>query len=366
MGIIRHLFKSANKWFSGPQVQNHAVKRKKILSIDGGGIRGIIAGQILIALEKKLQERSGNPDARIADYFDFFTGTSTGGILVCLYLCPSADDPKKPRYSAEEAIGLYIKNGYEIFKLSIWKKISNPEGIIHEIYNVVELERILKKYFGSIKLSELLKPCIITSYNINKRNPHFFTQHDAAKSGDSDNFLVCDVCRATSAAPTYFETALVKSLSGVSYPLVDGGVFANNPALCAYSEVHNSKGFPIAKDMFIVSIGTGVARKPFQINNAIGWGTIAWSRPMIDLMMSTASETIDFYLKKIFAAHGNERNYIRIQPTSFRNAKPKIDNATQENIAALIEVGNITAMDFSDDLDRIVNILLEGPDPVEF
>jgi patatin-like phospholipase/acyl hydrolase len=69
--------------------------------------------------------------------------------------------------------------------------------------------------------------------------------------------MVRDVCRATSAAPTYFETAKVKSLSNVSYALIDGGVFVNNPALSAYSEVRTSTGNPTAKDMLIVSLGTG-------------------------------------------------------------------------------------------------------------
>jgi uncharacterized protein len=363
---VGHVFKSAFRWVFGSPLPPVVVKKKRILSIDGGGIRGIIAGQVLVALEKKLQKRSGNPDARLADYFDFFAGTSTGGILTCLYLCPSEDDARKARYSAEEAIGLYIKNGFEIFKLSIWKKLSNPEGIIHEIYNVIELEKLLKKYFGTVKLSTLLKPCLITSFNINKRTPHFFAQHEAVKFGDPSDFFVCDVCRATTAAPTYFETALIKSMSDVSYPLVDGGVFANNPAMCAYSEVQNAKGFPSTKDMFIVSIGTNVSKRPLQINNAIGWGTIAWSRPMIDLMMTTASETVDFYLKKIFAAQGNDQNYIRIQPGSFHKAKPRIDNASPQNIQALIEVGNITAMDYSEELDRIVDVLMDGSDPVEF
>jgi uncharacterized protein len=363
---VGHVFKSAVRRVFGSPLPPAVVKKKKVLSIDGGGIRGIIAGQVLIALEKKLQKRSGDPEARLADYFDFFAGTSTGGILTCLYLCPSEDDARKARYSAEEAIGLYVKNGFEIFKLSIWKKLSNPEGIIHEIYNVIELEKLLKKYFGAVKLSKLLKPCLITSFNINKRTPHFFAQHEAVKFGDSSDFFVCDVCRATTAAPTYFETALIKSMSDVSYPLVDGGVFANNPAMCAYSEVQNAKGFPLTKDMFIVSIGTNVSKRPLQINNAIGWGSIAWSRPMIDLMMTTASETVDFYLKKIFSAQDNDQNYIRIQPHSFHKAKPRIDNASPQNIQALIEVGNITAMDYSDELDRIVDVLMEGSDPLEF
>ena len=75
---------------------------KKILSIDGGGIRGLIPGQVLVALEKKLQQKTNDPDARIASYFDFFAGTSTGGILTCLLLCPDENNPQKPKFSAEE------------------------------------------------------------------------------------------------------------------------------------------------------------------------------------------------------------------------------------------------------------------------
>ena len=81
---VGHVFKSAFRWVFGSPLPPAVVKKKRILSIDGGGIRGIIAGQVLVALEKKLQKRSGNPDARLADYFDFFAGTSTGGILTCL------------------------------------------------------------------------------------------------------------------------------------------------------------------------------------------------------------------------------------------------------------------------------------------
>lgn len=367
MKVIGNLLKSAVTSISGADFNLlRKKKRKKILSIDGGGIRGIIPGQVIIALEKKLQARSGNPNARIAHYFDFFAGTSTGGILSCLYLSPSEDDPAKVRFSAEEAVDLYIQNGHKIFNIPMWKKFSNPDGIMHEIYDVAELERLLEKYFGDLKLSQLLKPCLITSYDLKRRKVHFFTQHNARKSGDVADFFVRDVCRATSAAPTYFETALVKSLSGESYPLLDGGVFANNPALCAYSEIRNAKGFPTAKDLFIVSIGTGSANKAYEYEAARAWGTLSWAKPLIDIMMSGASETTDYYLQKMFSAQGNEANYSRIQPASFHNARPEIDNATKENIDALIEVGNITARNCSDELDRIVEVLMEGSDPVEF
>jgi uncharacterized protein len=339
---------------------------KKILSIDGGGIRGIIPGQVLIALEKKLQAQSGNPKASLANYFDFFAGTSTGGILTCIYLCPSAADPTQARFSAQEAVDLYVENGDEIFDVPLWKKIQSANGTLDEKYDATELENSLQYYFGDLRLSQLLKPCLIPAYDIKRRTAHFFAQHDFATKGEGKDFLVRDVCRATSAAPTYFETALVKSLSNISYPLVDGGVFANNPALCAYSEVRNALGDPTAKDMFIVSIGTGSENKPYEYKSAKNWGAIGWIRPIIDIMMAGASETTHYHLTKMFSAGGNSKNYVRIQPASLGDAQPDMDDARRGNIQALVEVGIETAQNCTAELDRIVDILLEGNDPVQF
>lgn len=339
---------------------------KKILSLDGGGIRGIIPGQILIALEDRLQKQTQNPDARIANYFDFLAGTSTGGILAAICLCPSLNDPSKACFSAKQAVDLYIKNGHKIFDVPLWKKIQSLDGIADEKYDAEPIESCLDEYFGDIKLSQLLKPCLITAYDIKRRETHFFAQHDYASKGDGLDFYVKDVCRATSAAPTYFEAALIKSISGVSYPLVDGGVFANNPSLCAYSEVRNAKGLPTAKDMFIVSIGTGSENKSYDYDKAKGWGAIGWIRPVIDIMMAGNSETTHYHLTKMFLAGGNQRNYTRLQPASLGSANPEMDDATEENIQALIEVGIETAQNCSDELNRIVDILLEGEDKVEF
>ena len=338
---------------------------KKILSIDGGGIRGIIPGQILIALEEKLKKKSGNQDARIADYFDFFAGTSTGGILTCVLLCPSADDPKKARFTAQEAVDLYIQNGSDIFSRNLWHKVISVGGITEEKYDATEIEKYLEKYFGEIKISQLLKPCIITSYDIERRETKFFAQQDFAVQGDGADFYVKDVCRATSAAPTYFEPELIKSLTGVSYACVDGGVFANNPTLCAYSEVRNAKDNPTAKDMFVVSIGTGSENEYYKYTTSKDWGAVGWVKPVIDIMMSGSAEITNYHMIKMFSAGGYQDQYVRVQPSSLRNANPQMDDATKENIDALIQVGIETAQNCPD-LERIVDVLLHGPDAVQF
>ena len=189
-------------------------KFTRILSIDGGGIRGIIPGQILVMLEEKLKKATANENARIADYFDLIAGTSTGGILACAYLCPDQKDPLRPKFTAEEVVNLYLE-------------------------------------------------------------------------------------RATSAAPTYFECSKVKSLTNINYPLIDGGVFVNNPALCAYAEVHNEYEVT-ARDMAILSLGTGYEKQAYNYNQAKDWGMLGWIKPLISIMMSGVSEVVDYQLRQIY------------------------------------------------------------------
>lgn len=340
---------------------------KKILTIDGGGIRGIIPGQVLIALEEKLKVKSGRADARIGEYFDFVAGTSTGGILTCIYLCPAADNPAKARFSAMEAVNIYLQNGGEIFSVPLWKKIKSLGGITDEKYDATALEKALHHYFGQIQLSQLIKPCQISAYNIEKRYAHFFAQHDARIKGASYDFYVKDVGRATSAAPTYFEVALIKALDNTAYPLIDGGVFANNPTLNAYAEIRNAKSNPIARDMFIVSLGTGDVEKPYAYKDAKDWGAVHWVRPLIDIMMSGAAATTHYILTRMFDAVERREQYIRIQPDNLGGASSEIDDASPGNIAALVKLGAQTANNCDQELERIADILVqEGPDPVEF
>jgi len=339
-----------------------AKKKKKltsILSVDGGGIRGIIPGQIIVAMEDKLKLRSGNKDARIADYFDLIAGTSTGGILTCAYLCPDLKSPAKPprpKFTASEVVDLYLERGDEIFNIPVNHRIRTAGGILDEKFPVDELEEALKDYFGDIKLSQLLKPCLVTSYDIKRRQAHFFTSHDAVKS-EGEDFYVRDVARATSAAPTYFETSRIKSLTNINYPLIDGGVCVNNPALCAFAEVQNK--FKVAsKDMAILSLGTGFEKKSYDYNSSKNWGLIGWVQPLINIMMSGVSEVVDYQLKQIFSAIGVPEQYLRINTEFPIGVKPDMDDARQENLDALKELGTETAQKYGKELDLFVDMLM--------
>ncbi len=336
-----------------------------ILSIDGGGIRGILPGQVLASLEailNKKEEEKGNPnpEARIADYFDLVAGTSTGGILTCAYLCPHPTLKDKPKFTAEEVVKLYLDYGEKIFGLPWKQKIKSLFGWSNEKYSATNLYNTLEGYFGDIWLNELLKPCVITSYDIERRHGHFFAQHDA-KNDEDYNFKVKDVARSTSAAPTYFECAHIQSLKKVTCNLIDGGVFVNNPTLCAYAEARQL--FEIgAKDMFILSLGTGSVKKPYMYNKAKDWGKIGWLRPLIDIMMSGAAEVVHFQIKQIYETVHAKDQYVRIDPKleDNPNVRPEMDFVKPPNIEVLRQFGLETAQTYQKELEAVADILIQN------
>jgi len=326
-------------------------KKIRILSIDGGGIRGIIPGMLLVGLEEKLKAESGNSEARIADYFDLVAGTSTGGILGCVVLYPGKDG--RPKYTAREAVDVYLKKGGDIFDVPTWHKIKTAGGLLDEKYPSKGIEGALNQYLGNdVMLSQLLKPTVITSYNIQGAQPFFFKQHKA-KTDPGAEFMVKDVARATSAAPTYFECANTRSFDNQSWPLIDGGVFVNNPSLCAYAEARtmtyeqlrpgeNFNGTPdqkpISKDMLVFSLGTASSTKSYAYNKAKDWGVVEWLQPLIGIMMSGVSQDVDYQMKQIFNATGSDKSYVRINPF-IGQADSAMDNATPENLEALRKAG---------------------------
>jgi len=314
-------------------------KKKIILSIDGGGIRGIVPGQILTHIERLLKEIYDDPTYKIADHFDLIAGTSTGGILACAFLLSEFG---RPKYSAEEVVEIYFERGDDIFSIPLFHRIRTAGGLLDEKYPAAGLEETLQDYFGDAKLSELLKPTLITAYDIKRRKAHFFTQHDA-KDPDH-NFFLRDVARATTASPTFFEVSKIKSDTNKYYPLVDGAIFANNPALCAFAEMRNkfsTKELKIlASDILLLSIGTGDAKASYSYDEAKDWGLAHWAKPALDKMMSGVSDTVHFQLKQIFEASGVAKQYLRINGELPDNIDPNMDCTAPENLKALKKFGD--------------------------
>jgi patatin-like phospholipase/acyl hydrolase len=169
----------------------------KVLAIDGGGIRGVIPAMILSAIEERTK-------ASTCKLFDLIAGTSTGGILALGLAKPSAQDEYMPEYKAADLAELYEKEGKRIFDRSLWHRIIALDNLIDEKYDAAGLEAVLREYFGDTPLSKAVTETLVTSYELETRQPWFFARHKARKDPTYD-FPMRFVARATSAAPTYFE-----------------------------------------------------------------------------------------------------------------------------------------------------------------
>ena len=321
-----------------------------ILSIDGGGIRGIIPAIILNYIEEQLQRRLGKPDARLADFFDLVAGTSTGGILACYYVKPD-------RGAARDAIDVYARRGKEIFKRKF-----GVIGLATEIYQADGLERILQEFFGDATLADAQKDCLITAYDITERKAVLFTRPDAQRYPHR-NYYLREVARATSAAPTYFEPAVVRSLGGAVSYLVDGGMYANNPTLCALVEAfkidnmakQNSKLSTVNCQLSILSVGTGKERKKYDYDKAKDWGLLGWARPVVDLLLSSSAEVVDYQMRQLFRSTG-QGNYIRLEP-ALAKAKADMDDASPANIQKLTDAAHAFIEENIERLDEIAKLI---------
>lgn len=335
----------------------------RILSIDGGGIRGLIPAQILVSLEEKLQQRSDRPQAHISDYFDLIAGTSTGGLITLLLLAPD-EDGQSARFHAQDIVDFYLKHGEEIFSNSFWGQIRSLAGLTDERYDASGLERLIDEFVGDLRLSQLIKPCLVTAYDMTNRHAKFFTQHDAVlKEKDKDkDYPVKVVARSTSAAPTYFE-AVAADDSPDPYAYVDGGVFANNPAMCAYVEAYKKlEGRPTAPNMVMVSLGTGHIRRAFSHDEIKNWGLVQWIRPLIDVLMGGAAETVDYQMRQLFTAYESPERYLRIQTQINPDDKElmALDNVSSENLHRLVDLGKILANQYDEQLNLIADYLVFG------
>lgn len=326
----------------------------RILSIDGGGIRGILPGQILVSLEEKLKIKSGDSSAKLGDYFDLVAGTSTGAILSAAYVCPG--EHNRPRFSAKEAVNFYLEDGDEIFDVGFWRSIGTLGGISDEKYSANELERVLKTAFGDTKISELLKPTCLVSYDVKRRLPIIFKQHNAVEK--NKDFLVRDALRGSTAAPTYFEAARIYSLDPLrqKYVLVDGGMVTNDPTLCAYSEAIKFDGVNGIKDMVIVSLGTGKQLRRYTYPEIKDWGPLGWAKPSIDIALEGGPQMTSYHMNQIASTIENPKFY-RIQPDLY-GADTALDNATAENLENLRDAGIRNAEDYDEILDDIAETLI--------
>jgi uncharacterized protein len=290
----------------------------KVLSIDGGGIRGLIPALVLAEIER----RTGR---RIAEMVDLVAGTSTGGILACGLTRPGPDGT--PLYSAEELAAIYVEEGPKIFHRGLLKRIFSVEGLFDERYDDDGLNDALERYLGDERLSGVLAELFVTAYDIKDRFAFFF-RSARARNDPTYDFPLVRVARATGAAPSYFEPAEVTDVAGArTYPLVDGGVYAVNPSMCAYADVVAAGRADELQ--LLLALGTGEQTRSYAFEQARWWGQLEWARPILDIVFDGVADTIEFEAATLLGDR-----YVRLQ-TVLDKASDDFDDASEENLAAL-------------------------------
>ncbi|PQQ18187.1 patatin-like protein 1 isoform X1 [Prunus yedoensis var. nudiflora] len=332
-----------------------------VLSIDGGGIRGIIPGVLLAYLESQLQALDGE-DARLADYFDVISGTSTGGLIATMLAAPN--DNNRPLYAAKDIVPFYLENCPKIFPQSrglfatvvdLVKVLTGPK------YDGKYLHKLIRKIVGDKRLDQTLTNVVIPTFDVKKLLPVIFSSYQVT-SHPVLNAKLSDICIGTSAAPTYFPAHYFKNDDQQGEPeefnLIDGGVAANNPALVAISEVikqikKQNPDFMEIKPkecydrLLMVSLGTGTDRSELKYNakKASKWSIIGWlyedgSSPLLECYNEASACMVDYHNCVVFQAFQSEQNYLRIEEDTLEGNLASADKATEKNLENLVEVGN--------------------------
>ncbi|GAB4852102.1 hypothetical protein Ancab_016292 [Ancistrocladus abbreviatus] len=273
-----------------------------ILSIDGGGIRGIIPSIILGFLELELQKLDGE-DARLADYFDVIAGTSTGGLVTAMSAAP--DENNRPLFCAKDIKQFYLDNCPKIFPQSSSTVVNMLKAVQGPKYGGQHLHSILMEKLGTTRLHHTLTNVVIPTFDIKRMQQAIFSSYEALMA-------ISEV------------TKEINSGSADYFPIK-----------------------PMDYDRFLVlSLGTGMAKceEKYTAEVAAKWGLFGWlvsgcSTPLIDAFMQGSVDMAAYHLSAVFQALHSEENYIRIQDDTLTGTLSSVDVATEENLQGLVKVG---------------------------
>jgi hypothetical protein len=321
----------------------------RVLAIDGGGIRGLIPAHVL----KEVESHTGRP---IADLFDLVAGTSTGGILALGLTKPGHD--ARPQFSASDMCDLYLNEGTTIFPHSVFHRFRVGDGIEDARYPAAPIERVLDQHFGDAMLAQALTEVVVPSYDLTAPGPYFFKREYARTETEQWDIRMAFVARATSAAPTYFDPAVLPSPDGHGdHALVDGGTFANNPTLAGYVDALRLK--PEGARIVIVSIGTGLPPQspgggliPIAADRVHDYGLLKWARPLLDVVLDGVPKAVEYQMAAIRAAVPDASSYYRLQ-SGLPTASHALDDASPDNCRRLVADADTLIADSRDTLERI-------------
>ena len=253
-----------------------------ILTIDGGGLRGIYAASILLNMEQRL-------GINFVDDFDLIAGTSTGAIIAAGLAIG---------IPAQTIVDLYMEQGAFIFKKNLFGGVVTPK------YNHNNLKQVLNEVFGDKNFSDAKTRLIVTATNVSDGMPWVFKSLYHERLTRDQGVRLADAVLSSCCAPVYFNPYEVNNQL-----LADGGLWANNPALVALAETvgHNIdiKKYKIR----ILSLGSGINIKYYPLDwGEKKWGATRWGTGLIDVIFNMQSFSVEKYLGALM----NTDQYLRI------------------------------------------------------
>ena len=285
---------------------------KYLLSLDGGGVRELATVTFLAKLEKAL----GEP---LYKKFDFFIGTSAGAITAMALSIAKMGGDNLLDFWSEETFERILDSSLWDSKLGLMQ--INPK------YDGKGKAQVLTEYFGNLKLGDASGDLAIVSYDIEERKPLLLTSYGNA------NISAIDAGHASSAAPIYYPTARV----GSRY-LIDGGIVANNPVLHGYAEV--KKLYPDS-NVKILSVGTGLNKRPLKGKASQKWGLIGWL--MHDLFGLMLESSLDHEI----ATEIIGKDYIRVN-SPLGKVNRRLDDNNKRNLNNIRKMGEAWWQEFGD------------------
>ncbi len=325
-----------------------------ILSVDGGGIRGLLPVRVLDEIRRRLEAAGSRKP--LAGLFDLVAGTSAGAIVALgITVTNSAGEP---RYSPGEILELYERRGTEIFPVSFRSMLQTAVQAVRFKYAPTGLCRVLADTFGDSTLRDAASYLLITSFDTEAMQPHCMKYlPDRCEPSDRPNYRMRDAARASSAAPTYFPPARISPIGHPNrhFTLVDGAVFANNPAGLAFVEA--TKIFPDESEFVVLSLGTGDPQQGYSYDEIRRWGYMEWVNPAngfpIGTIMSAGqSEAVSHQLRRISGVR-----YIRIN-TPLNGCSPAMDDAGPRNIACLRRQADLMIASHDAEIGQLCEILV--------
>ena len=274
----------------------------RILSLDGGGLRGIIPVLIL----KEIERRTGK---RITDTFDMVAGTSTGALIACGITV--SDDGKNPKYNLEAIEKIYTERGKDIFPKKNWFSgvVSGISSLKNPKFMPDGLQKVLEELLGEKRIADCMKPIFVTTFDLYNNEALLFKSRQALREANRNARLI-DICRATSAAPTYLP-AYNFMYNEKKRVCVDGGIYMNNPAVGALVEVtkyHKETPYNFQElslnDISVLSIGTGHYSSEIARKKVEGFGLLDWATNITDVMMQAVNQTTTYQTEE-FVSDGN-------------------------------------------------------------